>query len=131
MKKWLIVLTGLSLALVLVACSPASTTGVSGKISPQDYVTQYVNATKSHILLDVRTPEEFASGYIEGALNIPVQVLAQNLSLLPKDQEIVIYCRSGNRSAQAAEILGQNGYDAVLDMGGIIAWQNAGYTLIQ
>lgn len=130
MKRWWMVLFSVMMAGVLAACG-SSSTGVSGKISPQDYVAQYVSVAKSHILLDVRTPEEFTSGYIEGAMNIPVQVLADNLSLLPKDQPIIIYCRSGNRSAQAAEILGQNGYDVVFDMGGINSWQSAGYRLTQ
>lgn len=61
-------------------------------------------------LLDVRTPEEFAAGHANGAINIPVQVLASRLSEIPKDREVVVYCHSGRRSGQAAEILTNAGY---------------------
>jgi phage shock protein E len=98
-------------------------------ISPQDYQSTYLTNNTDHILLDVRTPEEFASGYIAGAINIAVQELNQRLSEIPTDKDIVIYCRSGNRSAQAATILSNNGFDDVYDMGGIIDWQQAGYSL--
>ncbi len=98
-------------------------------ITPQDYQTNYIQNNTDHILLDVRTPEEFTSGYISGAVNIPLQELDQRLSELPKDIDIVVYCRSGNRSAQAATILSNNGFNNVSDMGGIIAWQQAGYYL--
>lgn len=98
-----------------------------GIITPQDYQAAFISAGKPHFLLDVRTPEEFESGHIADAANIAVQILPENLNAIPKDQPVVIYCRSGNRSAQALEILRQAGYTDVYDMGGIIAWQNAGY----
>lgn len=98
-------------------------------ITAQDYQSNYLQSNTDHILLDVRTPEEFTSGYIPGAINIPLQELDQRLSELPQDIDIVVYCRSGNRSAQAVTILSNNGFDNVSDMGGIIAWQQAGYYL--
>ena len=99
------------------------------KISPQDYQTTNIGNNTNHVLLDVRTPEEFASGYIAGAINIPVEELDQRLSGLPAETEIVVYCRSGNRSAQASTILSNNGFNDVSDMGGIIDWQQAGYSV--
>lgn len=98
-------------------------------ISPQDYQSAYITNNADHVLIDVRTPEEFASGYIAGAINIPVQELSQRLSEVPTDKDIVVYCRSGNRSAQASTILSGNGFNNISDLGGIIAWQQAGYTL--
>ena len=73
------------------------------------------------LLLDVRTPEEFAGGHVTGALNIPVQVLGQRLGDLPKEREIVVYCQSGGRSARAAADLRRVGY-TVHDLGGMGNW---------
>jgi phage shock protein E len=101
------------------------------KISANNYVTNYAETTDNHILLDVRTPEEFNEGHIAGAVNIPVQELTQRLSEVPDDKEIIVYCRSGNRSATASNILLENGFSAIYDMGGIIAWQQAGFPIEQ
>ena len=74
-------------------------------------------------LVDVRTPEEYAAGHIDGAINIPVQQLAARVSeLAPKDKELVLYCRSGNRSKTAARILEGAGYTKVFDLGPMSAW---------
>lgn len=102
---------------------------VGGNISPQQYQSTYVAENSEHLLIDVRTPEEFSTGHIAGAVNIPLQDLPQRLSEIPKDKDVVVYCRSGNRSAQASSILASNDYTNVRDLGGIIAWQQAGYAL--
>ena len=75
-------------------------------------------------LLDVRTPAEFAEGYIAGAVNIAVEELADRVSELPADKAapIIVYCRSGRRSAIAAATLIDLGYTAVYDLGGIQDW---------
>jgi len=74
-------------------------------------------------LVDVRTPEEFAGGHIEGAVNIPVQELDRRMSELgPKDAAIVVYCRSGARSAQAANMLKSAGYGSVHNLGAMSRW---------
>lgn len=75
------------------------------------------------ILLDVRTPGEFAGGHIRGAINIPVQELSTRSKELKKkkSKEVVIYCRSGARSSTAARMLQANGYD-VYDLGPMGAW---------
>jgi rhodanese-related sulfurtransferase len=74
------------------------------------------------MLLDVRTREEYASGHVEGARNIPVQELPARLSEVGETHRpVVVYCRSGARSAMAAQILGRAGYD-VHDIGGIGNW---------
>lgn len=98
-----------------------------GVIQPAQYVDSL--ASSAHTLIDVRTPQEFAGGHIKGALNIPVDELAQRLSRVPRDMPVVVYCRSGNRSATASRILRDAGYSTVYDMGGIIAWQSAGYPI--
>ncbi|TXB63248.1 rhodanese-like domain-containing protein [Phaeodactylibacter luteus] len=65
------------------------------------------------MLLDVRTPGEFNSGHAKGAVNIPLQSLQQNLEKIKKSgKPVVAYCRSGNRSGMAAQMLTQNGIEA-------------------
>lgn len=80
------------------------------------------------MLLDVRTPEEYAEGHIAGALLIPVQELAMRLHEVPKDRQVYVYCRSGRRSSRAAAVLAEAGFNRIENVqGGIIAWQAAGY----
>ena len=76
------------------------------------------------IILDVRTQEEFDAGHIAGAILIPNEtILDEQPELLPDlDAEILVYCRSGNRSAQSANKLLAIGYTNVYDFGGIIDW---------
>ena len=99
------------------------------RIGPQDYVSQFGDTP--HFLLDVRTPAEFSSGHLEGAANIAVETLANHLSEVPRDQPVVLYCRTGNRSAQAAQILRNAGYTTIYDLGGIVSWQQAGLPVVQ
>ncbi|MBE2271938.1 MAG: rhodanese-like domain-containing protein [Anaerolinea sp.] len=96
-------------------------------ITPQQYQADFTS--REHLLIDVRTREEFASGHIAGAVNIPVEEIGSRLSEIPADETVVLYCRSGNRSAQASQILNQNGYSTVYDLGGVIAWTAAGLPL--
>ena len=74
-------------------------------------------------LVDVRTPEEFAAGHIEGAVNIPVQDLPARMDELGrKDEPIVVYCRSGARSGSAKRTLESAGYTNVFDLGPMSRW---------
>ncbi|NBL65157.1 rhodanese-like domain-containing protein [Flavobacterium sp. NST-5] len=73
------------------------------------------------LLIDVRTPAEFASGSVMGSINIPLDQVASNLNRLNKNQNIIVFCRSGNRSGQAQSILEQNGFKNVTNGG---TWQN-------
>jgi rhodanese-related sulfurtransferase len=118
-------------AIMLTACGSGSATTADiakpgGLINPQTYVRQFKEPGAAHALIDVRTPEEYASGRIAGAVNISLQELPARLSEVPKDRPVVLYCRSGNRSAQAMDVLKASGYTNIYDMGGIIAWQSAG-----
>ena len=75
-------------------------------------------------LLDVRSPEEFAGGHLPGAIHIPVDELqARIYELEPRDAGVVVYCRSGRRSARAAELLRTSGFDAVHDLGSMSDWR--------
>ena len=76
---------------------------------------------KELIVLDVRTPEEVAAGKIENSINTPVQVLEQRINELKpyKSKEIIVICRTQNRSAVAVDILKQSGYNAKNVLGGM------------
>ena len=83
------------------------------------------------IILDVRTPQEYASGHIAGArlLDFTAPDFAVQAAKLPKDASYLVYCRSGKRSAEATAALRAKGYAHVKDMGGIKAWQEAGFAV--
>jgi rhodanese-related sulfurtransferase len=93
-------------------------------------VYDIIQNKEDYYILDVRTEQEYNEGYIEGASLIPVQVLESKLDLLPQDKPIIVYCRSGNRSRTAAEILVKNGFTMVYDMGGINSWIDKGFLII-
>lgn len=74
-------------------------------------------------LVDVRTPEEFAAGHLPGALNLPIQELERRMvELEPRERPIVVYCRSGSRSARAAHLLEKAGFGAIHDLGAMSRW---------
>ncbi len=74
-------------------------------------------------LLDVRTPEEFAGGAVEGAVNVPLRDLpARFAELAPKDKPIVVYCASGTRSAVATSMLRRQGFTQVHNLGPMDRW---------
>jgi rhodanese-related sulfurtransferase len=78
-------------------------------------------------VLDVRTPEEFAAGHVPGAVNIPHEQVAARATDVPKDKDVRIYCRSGRRSALAAEALAAQGYTRLGHLDGdMMAWEAKG-----
>jgi len=72
-------------------------------------------------LVDVRTPGEFASGSVKGAVNIPLDQLKAQLAKFKNKKQIIVFCRSGGRSTQAKALLNQNGFTNVMNGG---TWQN-------
>ena len=75
-----------------------------------------------YVLVDVRTAEEYSSGHIPGAVNIPYDVIDRNLPTRNKGDLVVLYCRSGNRSGQAERTLGGLGYTNLVNFGGVGRW---------
>lgn len=69
-------------------------------------------------IIDVRTPQEFASGNIIGSINIPLNALSHRLSSINKKKPVIVYCASGGRSASAKMILERNGFAEVYNAGG-------------
>ncbi len=83
------------------------------------------------VLLDVRSEGEYNNdGRIEGARLIPLDVLEKNLSALPKEKKIIVYCRSGSRSISASRLLEQHGFKVYNMNGGINAWRAEGLPLL-
>ena len=92
------------------------------QISPQE-AKERMDAKKDVIMLDVRTQEEYDSGHIKNAVCLPNEDIISEPDILPdKDQEILVYCRSGNRSKQAAQKLADMGYENIIEFGGILNW---------
>lgn len=84
------------------------------------------------LLLDVRTPSEVAQGALPNALHIPMAVIPVRSNELPKDREIVVYCRSGARSYHTCQFLAQQGFERAVNLrGGIIAWARHGYEIVR
>ena len=114
----------LLLAVLLLAGCAAPAEEISYRqICMTDAVTMLEEET-GYIILDVRTPEEFAERHIPGAINRPTDTIgtAEIPELPDKDQLILVYCRSGNRSKQASEKLAALGYTNIVEFGGINDW---------
>ncbi len=94
-------------------------------ISP-DQLNEKRRLKDDFFLLDVRTPAEHAQQAIPGSHLIPLQELDRRMRDLPKNKEIVVYCRIGNRSAAASSFLARQGYNVKNLEGGILQWYMAG-----
>lgn len=107
MKRWI------ALALVVAGCS-------AHRVTPDKAKKMVEGGAR---LVDVRSPEEYGSGHLDGAVNIPVGELDSRLAELePKDKPIVVYCASGFRSARAAKALSAAGFSEVGDLGSMDDW---------
>jgi phage shock protein E len=125
MKKFIALIAS---ALLLAGCSSSSSaidlsvTEFSAKVAEAGVIT-----------LDVRTPGEFAEGYIQGARLIDFQSgnFENEIAALDKNATYAVYCRSGNRSGQAVKVMQDAGFTNVFNMnGGVIDWANAGLPLV-
>lgn len=84
------------------------------------------------VILDVRTGWEFEDGHIDGATNIPVDDLEQRLGELDVNDEMLVYCRTGNRSTRAVQILRENGFNKNYHMvDGFMGWEREGYPVMK
>jgi rhodanese-related sulfurtransferase len=85
-----------------------------------------IDSKQPIVLIDVRTPEEFASGHIAIAKLIPLDTLTQRMNEIPKDKEVILMCRSGRRSGIAQETLLKAGYTNTKNLaGGIVGWKGS------
>ena len=118
-----IILLAVSL-LLLSGCGGKEAAAPSYRQITQQEAQEIMNTEKDYLLLDVRTREEYDSGHIPGAICIPNETIGtEEIPELPdKEQLILVYCRSGNRSKQASEKLVQLGYTNIVEFGGINSW---------
>lgn len=122
MKKLIPILLS---ALLFTGCASSNNqTNTYRQIGMDEAVTM-MEQESGYIILDVRTPEEFAEKHIPNAINVPNEMIGTDeISALPdKDQLIMVYCRSGRRSKEAAEKLVKLGYTNIVEFGGIIDWK--------
>jgi rhodanese-related sulfurtransferase len=109
----------LFIVVLLTACGVSS--GEYRNVTSEE-ATQLIDSNEI-VVLDVRTPEEFEEGHIPNSILIPVQELEFRLNELEKEEHYLVVCRSGNRSAQASEILINNKFNNVYNMtGGMNNW---------
>lgn len=115
-------------ALVLTACSGASAATRVDAMAFADTV-----ADPAVVVLDVRTPEEFATGHLANAINIDAQSAAfdAQISMLDQSKTYAVYCRSGNRSQGAVAKMADAGFTNIVELeSGIVGWQAAGLPVV-
>jgi len=121
MKRWspIIAAAGLCAATIALAAPPP--------ITQEQLLELQASRDPELLVLDVRSPEEYAAGHVPGAVNVPYDQVAQRLAEIPKDKDVVLYCRSGRRTGIAAEVLESNGYTRLQHLqGDMEAWVKAG-----
>ncbi len=139
MKRMLITVFSALLCAVwlLSGCAPQPQTNESALDQSSEQITyarismsqaaKRMEEESGYLIVDVRRPDEFATGHIPNAINVPNESIGSSeIKELPdKDQLIFVYCRSGNRSVQASEKLVALGYTNIVEIGGILQWGGA------
>lgn len=130
MKRFLLLaVLGLGMVLAL-GCGGEQNQGSSQrnykKVSAEQ-AAEIMKSQSGYIILDVRTPEEYKGGHIPKAVNVPNEAIQKDppKELTDKKQLILVYCRSGRRSKEAAQKLVAMGYKNIVDFGGIMDWKGA------
>ena len=130
MKKIILIIIILTIIIIGVVCimnkkeKIIENEVIIKHVSMNDIV-QIMEENENYIILDVRTQAEYNQGHIPNAICIPNETIDENVvnKLPDKNQMILVYCRSGNRSKQAAEKLKKLGYTNIIEFGGIIDWK--------
>ncbi|MBB5356093.1 rhodanese-related sulfurtransferase [Anoxybacillus mongoliensis] len=116
MRKWFSFL--LTFLFIVSGCAQDRYTNIS-----VDEAAQMIQK-EDVVVLDVRTEEEYASGHIPGAILLPLQQLPDRVGELNKNKTYIVVCRSGNRSAQASELLVKEGFSSIYNVtGGMNEWK--------
>ena len=130
-----------SLVTGMTACAPQEQGATVGSAADGEASTQTLDAaafaelvtTNGVVVVDVRTPQEYAEGHLDGALNLDVSSpdFAAAIAALDPDVTYALYCRSGNRSAQAMDVMSSAGLTSLAHLdGGVAAWTSDGGTLV-
>lgn len=97
-------------------------------LTVEEYKAQIVDTDTDHVLIDVREEDEYADVHVPHAINLPLSELQARFGEVPKEGTVMLICRSGGRSAQAASFLATQGYDNLTNIdGGTMGWLQAGY----
>ena len=125
MKKAKKLITMMLSALLLTSCTQKQIKSDGYRRITMDEATRMMETESNYVILDVRRPDEYAEGHIPGAINVPNESIGDTkISELPyKNQLILVYCRSGKRSKEAAEKLVKLGYTNIVEFGGILDWK--------
>ena len=117
------ILPALMVLLLLAGCTAQSEENTYRQITAEEAAAM-MEEESGYIILDVRTSQEYSEKHIAGAINVPNETIgAEEIPELPdKDQLVLVYCRSGNRSKQTAEKLVKLGYTNIVEFGGINDW---------
>jgi phage shock protein E len=121
-----------TLVVVAVGCSKEDVVREVEAVTPADGSLLIHDMGDRLTVIDVRTPEEFAAGHLDGAVNLDLEggQFSKLIDQLPKNEAYLVYCHTGRRSALAAETMVKAGFTNVRDMGGIADWQSAGYPVV-
>ncbi len=133
MKRLFLFFIVIYISIFLGGCSERGT--IEGQSQPEEEVTvvmkikpedakKMLESENPPALIDVREPDEFASGHIPNAVDVPLGDVVNGVIRLgiPKDQPVMVYCRTGRRSSEAASKLQGAGYQKIYDLGGITDW---------
>lgn len=130
MKISLYLIAICTISFSLISCS--QTSKAETKLVTASEFKSQIEKTKNSVIIDVRTPEEYATGHISGAINIDLfnDEFENNIKALDKSKTVFVYCKVGGRSADAAAKLAKESFKNVYDLkGGIMAWQSAKYAV--
>ncbi len=123
MRKWFVVLLA---ALLLAGCGKQTVKTQEAALMniTAEEAKKLMDSESGYVILDVRTEQEYAQGHIPGAILIPDYEISEKAEsvLTDKDQLILVYCRSGRRSKNAAAQLEEMGYTRIREFGGILDW---------
>ncbi|MDV2990092.1 MAG: rhodanese-like domain-containing protein [Dehalogenimonas sp.] len=139
MRRLLVILLAGLMVLPLAACGAAAPPPDGQTIRDLSVAEAYSmiqdnQGQDDFVILDVRTPAEFAEGHIEGAVLLDFNAgnFEVEVGKLDKDVRYLVYCRTSNRSGQAVNVMKNLGFQDVSDMdGGIVDWQAAGYPVVK
>ena len=111
--------------MLLSSCGNAESSSSGYRQISMDEAVKMMKDEKNYIILDARSPDEFAEGHIPGAINVPNEEIgtAEIAELPDKSQLILVYCRSGRRSKEASEKLVKLGYTNIVEFGGILDYK--------
>ena len=134
-KHWF--LLGIVSVMVMVLVAACGTAPAAQDVAAKETLPDEISVDQAYelyeegtFLLDVRTPEEWQDYHVDGATLIPLDELESRVDELPQDEEIVVVCRSGNRSQAGRDILRQAGIQSTSMAGGLKGWHTAGYPLV-